>query len=75
MNTLNNWGPAAVIVIGYLLAYYFQNKKLEEFKGDLYKYIDAKFETINFRLTRIEEDVKDLRERTREIEKATKIIH
>lgn len=71
---INSWGPVVVIIIGYLLANHFQNKRLDDFKSDLYKYFDAKFETINIRLKHLEDDVADIKTRLRELEKVHNII-
>lgn len=71
---VNNWGPAVVVVVGYFLAYYFQNKRMDEFKQDLYKYIDAKFETVNVQLRHLTEDMSDVKTRLRDLERAKQII-
>ena len=46
MNTWNNWGPAAIIILGYVVGLYFQNKRLDDFKEGLYKYLGSEFESI-----------------------------
>jgi hypothetical protein len=50
MQTLTNWGPVAVIVAGYLLGIYFQNKRLDDFSANLFKFLDAKFEAVDYKL-------------------------
>lgn len=51
MNTWNNWGPAIVIILGYVIGLYFQirgiesvNKRLDDFKEALYKYLGSEKE-------------------------------
>lgn len=62
MTTLNNWGPVAVIVLGYVLGAYFQNTRLNDLRNhvdkrfdDLYRYIDVRFAEIERRLMALEE--------------------
>lgn len=62
MTTLNNWGPTAVIVAGYLIGFYFQNRRLDDLRthvdkrfDDLYRYLDVRFNEIERRLTALEE--------------------
>jgi len=38
--TLLNWGPAAVIVGGYLLGAYFQNRRIDDLRAHVDKRID-----------------------------------
>lgn len=47
LTALNNWGPAAVIVAGYILGFYFQNrsiahldKRMDDLRTDFNKRID-----------------------------------
>jgi hypothetical protein len=47
---MNNWTGVAVIIAGYAVGLYFQNKRIDDFK----LYIDAKFEAVNLRLSAIE---------------------
>lgn len=54
MAILNNWAPVAVIIIGYVVGLYFQNKRLDDFKEGLYRYLDARFKAIEDRLDKIE---------------------
>lgn len=63
-NFLNNWGPVAVIVAGYALGVFFQNRRLDDFQRavdqrftDLYRYLDVKFATVEERLAKLEKQV------------------
>jgi len=56
---MNNWTGIAVVILGYAVGLYFQNKRID----DLKLYIDAKFETVNLRLTLIEQRLDKLEER------------
>ena len=56
--TLNNWGPAAIIVFGYIVGFYFQNKRIDDINhrfDDLYRYLDLRFSQIERRLRVLEE--------------------
>lgn len=58
MTTLGNWGPTAVIVFGYIVGFYFQNKRLDDINhrfDDLYRYLDVRFGEIERRLAALEE--------------------
>lgn len=37
---LNQWGPAAVIVGGYLLGIYFQNRRIDDLRDSMNKRFD-----------------------------------
>jgi len=54
MQTLNNWGPISIVILGYVIGLYFQNKRLDDFKEGLYKYLDAKFKSLEDRLEKVE---------------------
>jgi chaperonin cofactor prefoldin len=68
VNQLNSWTPVAIIVIGYVIGFYFQNNKLADFKDGLYRYIDAKFETVNIRLKAIEDRLDKIEKRLDKME-------
>ena len=62
MTMLNTWGPVVLIILGYVLGLYFQqrgldamNKRLDDFKEGLYKYLGAEFGAIKERLSKLEE--------------------
>lgn len=50
------WSQVAIIIGGYAVGLYFQNKRID----DLKLYIDAKFETVNIRLSEIEKRLSKL---------------
>ncbi|MDQ2712333.1 MAG: hypothetical protein M3Y24_08920 [Acidobacteriota bacterium] len=42
----NNWGPAALIVFGYIVAAFWQNKRIDDLKTWLeseFRHIEAEF--------------------------------
>ena len=50
MNTLFNWGSLAIIVGGYVLGFYFQNRRIDDLRDtvnrritDLSVHVDARF--------------------------------
>ena len=70
---MNNqlWAATAVIVLGYIVGFYFQNKRLDDFRSevdhrfaevnhrfdDLIRYIEARLKAIEDRLDRLEHPV------------------
>jgi hypothetical protein len=54
MQILNNWAPVVVIIFGYAIGLYFQNRRLDDFKEGLYKYLGAEFSRIDTRITGLE---------------------
>jgi hypothetical protein len=65
---VNNWTGVAVIVIGYAVGLYFQNKRLDDFKEGLYRFLDAKFAAIDARLTAIEARLSSIEARLTKLE-------
>ncbi len=51
---MNSWTPVMIIVLGYAAGLYFQNKRLDDFRDGLYKYLDAKFKAVEDRLEKLE---------------------
>jgi uncharacterized protein (DUF2164 family) len=47
---MNNWTAVAVIIAGYAVGVYFQNKRIDDLKS----YIDARLKAIEDRLDKIE---------------------
>jgi len=50
MSGLTDWGPAVVIILGYVMGFYFQNRRLDDFRdamnqrfGDMDRRNDARF--------------------------------
>ena len=63
---MNNqlWAATAVIVLGYIVGFYFQNKRLDDLRSevnhrfdDLIRYIEARFKAVEDRLDRLEHPV------------------
>ena len=52
VNQLNQWGPVAVIVGGYLLGMFFQNRRIDDFHDSMNK----RFDDMNKRF----DDMRDL---------------
>ena len=52
MNQLTQWGPVAVIVGGYLLGMYFQNRRIDDLRDSMNK----RFDDMNRRF----DDMRDL---------------
>jgi len=52
MNQMNQWGPIAVIVGGYLLGVFFQSRRIDDLKDSMNK----RFDDVNSRF----DDMRDL---------------
>lgn len=52
---INNWTPVAIIILGYVVGLYFQNRSLDIFREGLYKYLDIRFKSMEDRLTKVED--------------------
>jgi hypothetical protein len=44
-----------IIVLGYAAGLYFQNKRLDDFRDGLYKYLDTKFKAVEDHLEKLED--------------------
>ncbi len=53
---INQWGPVAVIVGGYLLGIYFQNRRIDDLRDSMNRRFDDLRETMNKRF----DDLHDL---------------
>jgi hypothetical protein len=53
---INQWGPGAVIVGGYLLGIFFQNRRIDDLRDSMNKRFDDLRETMNKRF----DDLHDL---------------
>ncbi len=70
MNQLAQWGPIAVIVAGYLLGAYFQNRRIDDLKDSLNKRFDdankrfddvnRRFDDTNMSINKRFDDLRDL---------------
>ena len=59
---INTWGPVAVIVIGYLLGIYFQNKRIDDLRNDMnrgFDDINRRFEDLRNEMNARFADLKD----------------
>ncbi len=59
MNQFSQWGPVAVIVGGYLLGIFFQNRRIDDLRDSLNKRFDdvnRRFDDVNNRF----DDMRDL---------------
>ena len=52
----NNWGPAALIVFGYIVAAFWQNKRID----DLKTWLASEFAHVNDKLDKLNDRVKVL---------------
>lgn len=55
MNQLSNWGPAVVIVLGYVIGFYFQNRRIDDLRDS----INQRFSDLNSRMDSRFVDLKD----------------
>jgi len=67
---VGQWGPVAVIVGGYLLGIYFQNRRIDDLRDsmnrrfdDLRELVKSEVKRLDERLDRLESQVKRLDER------------
>jgi uncharacterized protein (DUF2164 family) len=58
MNQLSQWGPVAVIVGGYLLGIYFQNRRIDDLRDS----INSRFDGVNSRFDSVNKRFDDLRD-------------
>jgi hypothetical protein len=54
MNIMNSYGPAAVIVFGYIIAAYWQAKRFEDLKDMLVAKIDKLEGVVNAKIDKVE---------------------
>ncbi|MBZ5608667.1 MAG: hypothetical protein LAP38_10440 [Acidobacteriia bacterium] len=60
MNQLNQWGPVAVIVGGYLLGMYFQNRRIDDLRDSMHKRFDDLRDLLKSEIKRVEERLERL---------------
>ncbi|HYL34820.1 MAG TPA: hypothetical protein VEV17_02780 [Bryobacteraceae bacterium] len=58
MNQLTQWGPVAVIVGGYLLGMYFQNRRIDDLRDSM----NTRFDDVNKRFDDVNKRLDDLRD-------------
>ncbi len=52
---INQWGPVAVIVGGYLLGIFFQNRRIDDLRDSMNKRFDDLRDLLKSEIKRIEE--------------------
>jgi uncharacterized protein (DUF2164 family) len=69
---INQWGPVAVIVGGYLLGIYFQNRRIDDLRDSMNRRFDDLRETMNKRFDDLHDllrsEVKRIEERLERLE-------
>ncbi len=55
MNSIFNWGSVAVIVGGYVLGFYFQNRRIDDLRDTLNHRVSDLNETMNRRFSDLNE--------------------
>jgi archaellum component FlaC len=75
VNQLNQWGPVAVIVGGYLLGVYFQNRsimhldrRIDDLRDSMNKRFDDMRDLIKSEIKRVEERIDRVEERLERLE-------
>jgi len=63
---VNNWGPAALIVFGYIVAAFWQNKRID----DLKLWIQSEFNALRSDVQRLEGKIDKLDTRVKVLEDA-----
>jgi hypothetical protein len=54
---VNQWGPVAVIVAGYLLGIYFQNRRIDDLRDTMNKRFDDLRDLLKSEVKRVEERI------------------
>jgi hypothetical protein len=57
---INQWGPVAVIVGGYLLGIFFQNRRIDDLRDSMNKRFDDLRDLLKSEVKRIEERLERL---------------
>jgi len=57
---ISQWGPVAVIVGGYLLGIYFQNRRIDDLRDSMNRRFDDLRETMNKRFDDLNKRIDDL---------------
>ena len=61
---VNNWGPSALIVFGYMVAAFWQNKRIDDMKD----WVKAEFSRVHDRFDRMEKTLDKLDARVKALE-------
>jgi hypothetical protein len=62
MNQLSNWGPVVVIVVGYVIGFYFQNRRIDDLRDAMnqrFSSMDARFSDLSGKMDSRFVDMKD----------------
>ena len=73
MNPINQWGPVAVIVGGYLLGIFFQNRRIDDFRDSINRHLDDLRDLLKSEVKRLEERLDHVEARLGRLENA--IVH
>jgi hypothetical protein len=65
---INQWGPVAVIVGGYLLGIYFQNRRIDDLRDSINKRFDDLRDLLKSEVKRLEESIGRLEARVERVE-------
>jgi hypothetical protein len=60
VNQVNAWGPTAVIVGGYLIGMYFQNRRIDDLRDSMNKRFDDLRDLLMSEVKRVEERINHL---------------
>lgn len=60
---VGQWGPVAVIVGGYLLGIYFQNRRIDDLRDSINRRFDDLRELLKSEVKRLESEIQRLDER------------
>jgi predicted nucleic acid-binding Zn-ribbon protein len=66
MSGVSNWGPVLVIVLGYVLGFYFQNRRIDDLRDAMNQWFEGtnqRFEGINQRFEGINQRFDDMNRR------------
>ncbi len=61
MNGTSTWGPAVVIVLGYVIGFYFQNRWIDDLRGAVnqrFGAVDARFNSVGARFSDLKDFIK-----------------
>jgi hypothetical protein len=66
--SMNQWGPVAVIVGGYLLGIYFQNRRIDDLRDSINKRFEDLRDLLKSEVKRLEERFDHVDERLERLE-------
>ncbi|MBV9768061.1 MAG: hypothetical protein JOZ32_00700 [Bryobacterales bacterium] len=65
---ISQWGPVAVIVGGYLLGIYFQNRRIDDLRDSMNRRFDDLRDLLKSEIKRVEERIDHVEERIDRVE-------